>query len=122
MASYPTTASAFDPGTVARLRGVAAVLLATAFAVAGCSGSSRDFHLSGSITATPRVLKSSAKPNTVLHVVATNNAGVPVAVKRIINPALPLRYTIDEDNLVLPGPVWKGPLTVTVHVNMRGKP
>lgn len=125
IAPTPSRAGPGDPGR--RLRAAAAPLAlalasAAACAAAGCSGSSRDFRLSGGITGAPQVLEQAAKPNTVLYIVAANNAGGPVAVKRIINPALPLRYTMDENDLVLPGPAWKGPLTVTVYVNLHGKP
>lgn len=50
-----------------------------------------------------------------------NAGGVPVAIKRIIDPRLPLRYTIEDRDLVLPGESSKGRLTVKVFVNRHGK-
>jgi hypothetical protein len=44
-----------------------------------------------------------------------------VAIERIVNPRLPLRYELDEKDLVLPGKAWGGPLTVKVLVNRHGK-
>jgi hypothetical protein len=67
------------------------------------------------------VQKRTQGPNTVLLIIATNAGGIPIAVKRIINPKLPLHYRMDSDDLVLPGPVWKGPLTVRVFVNSHGR-
>ena len=97
------------------LLAAAALLLA-----AGCLPQAR-FSLSGSITAPPHIQKKAELPNTVLFIVATNAAGVPVAVKRIINPTFPLRYQFHADDLVLPGKVWQGPLTVKVFVNSHGR-
>lgn len=104
------------PGLAAACAGVLA--LAAASAVAGCLG--RGFHLSGGITAPPHIQKRTEQNNTVLFVVAVNAGGVPVAVRRYINPKLPLLYQLREEDLVLPGPAWKGPLNVTVHVNTHG--
>ncbi|MFH1726406.1 MAG: hypothetical protein ABII00_17485 [Elusimicrobiota bacterium] len=87
----------------------------------GCARSAHTFHLSGSITASPRIQKRTERPNTVLFIVATNNGGVPVAVARIINPKLPLHYRMGEEDLVLPGGARREPLTVTVYVNTHGK-
>lgn len=90
--------------------------------LAACAPGGQDaFSLRGSITAPPRLQKRAEKPNSVLLIVATNSAGVPVAVKRIINPRFPLHYSMNENDLLLPGPVWQGPLTVTVHVNKHGR-
>lgn len=65
--------------------------------------------------------KRTQGPNTVLIIVAANAGGIPVAVKRVINPKLPLHYRMGYEDLVLPGPVWKGPLTIRVFVNSHGK-
>ena len=80
-----------------------------------------DFHFSGSITAPPPIQKLTKRPNLVLYVIATNSGGVPVAVKKIINPRLPIHYHITTDDLILPGKAEYGPLTVTVVVNNHGK-
>ncbi len=93
--------------------------LIAALAVLGCARS--DFQFSGSITAPPPIQKLAERPNLVLYVVATNSGGVPVAVKKIVNPRLPIHYRITSDDLILPGETWDGPLTVTVVVNNHGK-
>jgi len=79
------------------------------------------FRLQGVITASPQLQRKLERPDTVLFIVAMNAGGVPVAVKRILNPRLPLAYQLTEEDMVLPGPVWRGPLTVRVHVNTHGQ-
>jgi hypothetical protein len=99
------------------LLGVTAALVAY-----GCFQiSEKKFQVSGSITASVHILQKIQRPNTVLFIVATNSGGVPVAVKRIINPQLPVEYHLDNEDLILPGPVWNGPLRIKVHVNTHGK-
>ena len=48
-------------------------------------------------------------------------AGIPIAVKKFINPKLPMHYRMDAEDLVLPGENWKGPLTVKVYINSHGR-
>ncbi|MFH2204722.1 MAG: hypothetical protein ABIJ96_16535 [Elusimicrobiota bacterium] len=87
----------------------------------GCARDGRtSFHFSGSITAPPPIQKLTQRPNLVLFIVATNNSGVPVAIKKIINPTLPVHYRMNAEDLVLPGPAWAGPLQVRVVVNSHG--
>ena len=92
--------------------------LIAVLAASGCAQS--DFSFSGSITAPPPIQKLTERPNLVLYVVATNSGGVPVAVKKIVNPRLPIHYRMTADDLILPGDIWDGPLTVTVVVNNHG--
>lgn len=92
------------------------------FAVLIASGCAQgDFSFSGSITAPPPIQRLTERPNLVLYIIATNSGGVPVAVKKIINPRLPIHYRITADDLILPGLPEYGPLTVTVVVNNHGK-
>ena len=79
------------------------------------------FRLQGVITASPQIQRKMERPDTVMFIVAMNAGGIPVAIKRILNPRLPLAYQLTEEDLVLPGPVWRGPLAVKVHVNTHGQ-
>jgi len=79
------------------------------------------FRLSGTITAAQGLHERVSKPNAVLLITAANGGGVAVAVKRVVNPVLPLHYSITTDDLALPGPVWNGPLQVAVSVNRHGQ-
>ena len=95
----------------------AAVAVALSLA---CAKEPERFQLSGSISAAPRLSRRTEMPNTVLFILASNAAGVPIAVQRVINPAFPLDYKMRNEDLVLPGPVWHGALTLKVVVNTHG--
>ena len=103
-----------------RLRRLLAGALGLAVAAA-CAREVDRFSLSGSITVSARLHHRAEMPNTVLFIVASNAAGVPIAVQRIINPTFPLEYRMSNEDLVLPGPVWGGALTVKTLVNSSGK-
>ncbi|MEK7656486.1 MAG: hypothetical protein AAB412_01890 [Elusimicrobiota bacterium] len=81
----------------------------------------RSFRLSGGITASPQLLRRTERPNLMLFIVAVNSGGIPVAVKRIVNPKLPIDYHMGQEDLVLPGKSWQGPLQVKVFVNTHGQ-
>ncbi|MBI4056039.1 MAG: hypothetical protein HY399_00625 [Elusimicrobia bacterium] len=81
---------------------------------------SHNFHITGTIGLDPNLESRAKRPNTVLFLIAKNHAGIPVAVKRIINPQFPLKFEIDSEDLVLPGGSWTGPLHVEVLVNNHG--
>ncbi len=102
-------------------RRAARLLVLTALLALGCARGRESFQFSGSITAPPPTQKLTERPNIVLTIVATNNGGVPIAVKKIINPKLPVHYRMTHEDLILPGPVWDGPLNVHVDVNTHGK-
>jgi hypothetical protein len=95
---------------------------AAALLLGACIGPfSNTFRVSGDITLSPRLSHRTIPANTTLFIVATNSASIPVAVKKIIDPKLPLHYRMDSEDLVLPGENWKGPLTIKVYINSHGK-
>lgn len=105
-------------------RAVGLTLLAGALAASAWSAWRHfvtGFHLSGSVTASPHIQKRIETPNMVLFVVAQNTGGVPVAVKRIVNPHLPLKWSMGVPDLILPGRDWDGALSVHIDVNAHGK-
>ncbi|MBI5595046.1 MAG: hypothetical protein HY928_03045 [Elusimicrobia bacterium] len=105
-------------------RSAGAVAAAAAVALAGWSAwrfLMGGFRLSGTVTATPRLQQRIETPNMVLFVSALNSGGVPVAVKRFVNPRLPLKWRMDAADLILPGRDWPGTLSVRVSVNSHGK-
>ena len=105
-------------------RTVGLALLAGALAASGWTAWRffiAGFRLSGSVTASPHIQKRIETPNMVLFVVAQNTGGVPVAVKRIVNPHLPLNWSMGIPDLILPGRDWDGALSVHVAVNAHGK-
>lgn len=59
------------------------------------------FKVGGTITlgaAAPPALPA----NSMLFVIAKNDSGVPVAIKKMINPAFPLAFMITPANLIMP--------------------
>ena len=95
-------------------RACAIALLAT---LAACT---RDFHLAGSITVAGHVQSRVPKTNSVLFIVAKNSGGVPVAVRRIVNPQFPVSYKLGPEDLIVPGQTPKGPLSLEVEMNTHG--
>ncbi|MFA6029748.1 MAG: hypothetical protein WC969_07840 [Elusimicrobiota bacterium] len=104
-----------------------ALLAAGALALWACqppTGSGeepRRFHLSGVVSVAGPLHTRTERPNSVLFIVASNAAGIPVAMKRTVNPKLPLKYEMNEEDLVLPGPVWKGSLSVKAQLSTHGQ-
>jgi len=96
--------------------------LALFFFLSACVGrADSHFDLAGSIDVVARYRKRAEQPNTELFVIASNAAGVPVAVRHIINPAFPVSYRMSDEDLALPGPAWRGPLRVQAFINTHGK-
>lgn len=60
------------------------------------------FNLRGQVEITEHLVEAAARPNVMLFMVARNKAGVPVAVKKIINPVFPLNFRITSANLIMP--------------------
>jgi hypothetical protein len=56
----------------------------------------------------------------VLFVVAKNKGGVPIAVKRIVNPQFPVEFEIGPDDLVVPGSHPADVLNLEVEMNTHG--
>jgi hypothetical protein len=94
-----------------------ALALATVVLFAACS---RDFQITGSITVAAHVQSRVPKTNFVLFIVAKNSGGVPVAVKRIVNPQFPVDYKLGPEDLIVPGQIPKGPLSLSVEMNTHG--
>ena len=60
------------------------------------------FRASGTVSVSAPLLASIPGPNSMLFVVARNDSGVPVAVKKIINPAFPVKFEMTSANLIMP--------------------
>jgi len=57
------------------------------------------FLISGRVEVADRLLKTATAANVSCSVVAKNEADVPIAIKRIINPSFPLEFSIDKNDL-----------------------
>lgn len=60
------------------------------------------FRVSGTVSVRPDLLTALPGANSMLFVVARNSGGVPVAVKKIINPVFPARFEMGPSNLIMP--------------------
>ena len=78
------------------------------------------FNLRGQVEITERLAEAAARPNAMLFMVARNKAGVPVAVKKIINPVFPLNFRITSANLIMPELLTKS-LFLEAFLNNHGE-
>ncbi len=60
------------------------------------------FRVSGTVAINDGLLTSMPGQNSMLFLVAQNEGGVPVAVKKIINPVFPLKFEMTPSNLIMP--------------------
>jgi len=60
------------------------------------------FRVSGTVSVAPGLLPALPGVNSMLFVVARNGSGVPVAVKKIINPVFPAKFELTSANLIMP--------------------
>ncbi len=107
-------------GRQTAIRAVLAAGVAAALALAFAACGPRDFDVSGTITIASSLRTRVPKQNCVMFIVAKNMGGVPLAVKRIVNPAFPVPYTLDAGDLLVPGSHPTEALRVEVEMNDRG--
>ncbi|TBR17334.1 hypothetical protein EPO15_17115 [bacterium] len=106
------------------MKRVVGVTLLAALAVGGWQAwnwVAGGFRLSGTVLVSNRFQKRLETPNMVMFVTAANTGGVPVAVKKFVNPTFPLDWTMAPEDMILPGRDWDGTLDVRVTVNSHGK-
>lgn len=60
------------------------------------------FRAAGTVSVGESLLGSLPGANSMLFVVARNDGGVPVAVKKIINPVFPVKFEMTAANLIMP--------------------
>ena len=60
------------------------------------------FRVSGTVGIQGGLLNAMPGPNSMLFLVALNDGGVPVAVKKVINPVFPLKFEMTPANLIMP--------------------
>ena len=101
------------------MRGIIALALAAA-AFGGCNLLTGDFSLSGTVDIAPRLRDRAPKTNAMLFVVAENEGGVPVAVRRIVNPEFPAAFKMGSEDLLVPAVRSREPLKIHVEMNTHG--
>lgn len=60
------------------------------------------FRVSGTVSVAQELLPSLPGANSMLFVVARNEGGVPIAVKKIINPVFPAKFELSPSSLIMP--------------------
>ena len=101
------------------MRRTLALTLAAA-ALGGCNLLTGDFSLSGTVDIAPRLRERAPKTNAMLFVVAENEGGVPVAVRRIVNPEFPAAFKMGSEDLLVPAVRRRERLKIHVEMNVHG--
>ncbi len=78
------------------------------------------FLVRGTAEITSELAERAAKPNTMLFLVVKNEDGVPVAVKKIINPVFPLDFQMTPSNLIMPDILTKK-IYLEAFINSHGE-
>ncbi len=86
----------------------------------GCRRSAPVFKLAGTITIASRIQGKAPKRNSVLFIIAKNAGGVPIAVRRIVNPRFPVSFELSPDDLLVPGASPENPFLLQVQMNTHG--
>ncbi len=60
------------------------------------------FRISGTVSVAQELLPNLPGANSMLFIVARNESGVPVAVKKIISPVFPAKFEMTTSNLIMP--------------------
>lgn len=60
------------------------------------------FKVSGTVSVAPALVPGLPGANGMLFVVARNEGGVPVAVRKIINPVFPAKFEMTASSLIMP--------------------
>lgn len=60
------------------------------------------FRVSGTVTVKETLLKDIPGANGMLFVIAKNDSGVPIAVRKIINPVFPASFEMTPSSLIMP--------------------
>ena len=77
------------------------------------------FHISGTVVVPERLVRQAEADNNACAIIVKNEADVPVAIKRIVDPKFPLEFSMGKEDL-LAGNV-EGALKLEVQINNHGK-
>ena len=95
-------------------------LALAAAALGGCNLLTGDFALSGTVDVSPRLRERAPKTSAMLFVVAENEGGVPVAVRRIVNPEFPADFSMGTEDLLVPAVRRRERLKIHAEMNTHG--
>lgn len=77
------------------------------------------FSLTGTVNVPQRLLQLAQSDNNACAIIVKNEADVPVAIKRVVNPKFPLAFTLGEEDLLTEQ--VEGSLKLEVQINSHGQ-
>lgn len=77
------------------------------------------FNLTGTVVVPERLLQLAQADNNSCAIIVKNEADVPVAIKRVVNPKFPLQFTLGEEDLLAES--VDGHLKLEVQINSHGQ-
>jgi len=77
------------------------------------------FHITGTITVPQRLVAVAQADNNSCAIIVKNEADVPIAIKRVVNPKFPLNFELGEDDLL--ASEVEGNVKLEVQINDHGK-
>ena len=96
----------------------AASIIACVFCLARTVSEGR-FNISGTVTVPERLARMAEADNNSCAIIEKNEADVPVAIKRVVNPKFPLEFSMGEDDLLTAS--VDGALKLEVQINNHGQ-
>jgi hypothetical protein len=75
--------------------------------------------LAGTVNVPQRLLQLAQADNNACAIIVKNEADVPVAIKRVVNPKFPLEFTLGEEDLLTEK--VDGSLKLEVQINSHGQ-
>ena len=81
--------------------------------------SEKRFAISGTVTVPERLIEMAQADNNSCAIIVKNEADVPVAIKRVVNPKFPLEFTLGEEDLLTS--TVEGRLKMEVQINSHGQ-
>lgn len=77
------------------------------------------FNISGTVTVPERLVAMAQADNNACAIIVKNEADVPVAIKRVVDPKFPLTFTLGEEDLL--AETVDGNLKLEVQINNHGQ-
>ena len=77
------------------------------------------FNITGTVNVPDRLVKVAQANNNSCSIIVKNEADVPVAIKRVVNPKFPLAFHMGEEDLL--APELEGNLKLEVQINNHGQ-
>ena len=77
------------------------------------------FEVSGTVQVPERLLQLAQVDNNSCAIIVKNEADIPVAIKRVVNPKFPLNFTLGEEDLLTEQ--LDGDLKLEVQINRHGQ-